>query len=262
MSRSPLLAVAAIALLGPFAAHAEQVSRTLDGKRLLVDVTCVAQVDIRPQAGLAGKVMVEANSNVEGELKDFAFAGGDTASVARARRDCTGTGNDRPKITVAIQVPAGIPIDIRNAGSTDFVIGPVGGTLAARLAGSGKVKAESVTDLDLSIAGSSDTQFAEVTGAGDIHIAGSGSMKIANAAMASLKIDIRGSGSVGIDQGKVGKLSAAIAGSGNLHVKADVQDADLSTFGSGSIDVAKVSGVLSSSRTGSGSIRIGHAGPG
>jgi hypothetical protein len=257
-----LFSAAAIALLAPLGARAEQIDQTLDGKRLSVDVTCVDTVEIQPQAELAGKVTVEASSTVDGELKDFVFTGGDAASVTRPHHHCTRVGDEGPKVTVAIRVPAAMPIEIKAAGSTNFIIGPVGGPLAAHLAGSGSIEAESVTDLQLSVSGSGDTAFAQVTGTGDVQIAGSGSMKIASAAMASLKLELSGSGNVGIDQGKIAKLAAAIAGSGDLRIRADVQDADLSAVGSGNIDIAKISGALASRKTSSGSIRIGRAGPG
>ena len=261
MSRSPIIAAAAAVTLLAFGpARAETIGRTIDGKSLSVEVSCVDKVEIQPQADLTGKVAVEATSTDASLLKDFAFTGGETASVTRDRRVCTM--NDRPKVFVSIKVPAGMAIDIRNGGSTDYTIGAVGGSLHARLAGSGNVTAETVTDLALNIAGSSDARIGQVSGPTDIRIAGSGDVKIAGATIPSLKIDVRGSGDVSVDQGQIGTLSAAVAGSGDLRIKADVQDATLSTVGSGIIEAAKVSGTLSSSKAGSGSIRIGRAGPG
>jgi hypothetical protein len=263
MSRSPIVAVAAaVTLLAFSSARAETISRTIDGKSLSIEVSCVDKVDIQPQADLAGKVTVEATSTDASLLTDFAFTGGETASVTRDRHTCVSILNDRPKVLVSIKVPAGMAIGIKNGGSTDYTIGAVGGGLHARLAGSGTVTAETVTDLELNIAGSSDARIAQLSGPTDIRIAGSGDVRIANATIPSLKIDVRGSGNVSVDQGRIGTLSAAVAGSGDLRIKADVQDATLSTVGSGSIDVTKVAGTLSSSKAGSGSIRIGHAGPG
>jgi len=264
MSPSPLLvAAAALTFLAFGPAQAETVRQTLDGTSLAIDVACVDNVDIQPQAGLAGKVMVEATSSDADDLKDFVFAGGAAASVTRPHHiACLKITDITRKILVSIKVPAGMAIDIRNGGSTDYVIGPVGGSLHARLAGSGDVAAENVTDLTLNIAGSSDAKIAQVSGPTEIQIAGSGDVKIADATIPSLKIDVRGSGNVSVDQGQIGTLSASVAGSGDLHIKANVQDAALSTVGSGDIDVAKVAGTLSSSKAGSGSIRIGRAGPG
>lgn len=254
-------AAAALTLFVPFLAQAESISRTLNGKRLAIAVPCVDTVEIQPEPDLAGKVTVEATSDVPGELRDFVFAGGETASVARERHACA-TILIQPKVTVSIHVPPGMAIDVKSSGSTNYVIGPVGGALSAHFAGSGNIKAESATDLDLSIGGSSDARFGRINGTTDIRIAGSGDVKIADGTMPSLKIDVRGSGEVRIDQGQIGTLEAKVAGSGNLKIKADVQDATLSTVGSGDIEVAKVTGVLSSSKVGAGTIRIGRAGPG
>ena len=261
MSHSPLLAVAAalsFLALGP--ARAETVSQTLDGTSLAIDVACVDEVDIQPQAGLAGKVMVEATSSDADDLKDFVFAGGATASVTRPHHIvCLKITDITRKITVAIKLPAGMAIDIKNGGSTDYVIGAVGGSLHASLAGSGDVTAETVTELNLNIAGSSDARIGQASGPTEIQIAGSGDVKIGSATVPSLKIDVRGSGDVSVDQGQIDTLSAAVAGSGDLRIHTTVKDAALSTTGSGDIEVTKVTGSLSSSRAGSGSIRVGRS---
>jgi hypothetical protein len=257
MSLKPLLA-AALTLIAVSPARAETVARTIDGKSLAIEVNCVDKVEIQPDASLSGKVAVEASSPDPDDLEDFVFTGGETASVTRERHVCVSQRIDRPGVTVAIKLPAGMAIDIHNGGSTDYVIGAVGGSLHAHLAGSGNITAETVTDLALSIAGSSDGRFGQVTGPAEIGIAGSGDVKIGSAAMPSLKIDIRGSGNVAVDRGQIGTLSAAVAGSGDISIHADVKDASLSSVGSGDIDVAKVSGALSSSKAGSGTIRAGR----
>jgi len=262
MSRHSLSAVAAAVLLlaaSPLA-HAATVGKTVDGKALSVDVNCVDRVEIQPQADLNGKIMVEATSSDASDLTDFAFTGGETASVTRPHHDfCLKITDVTRKILVMIHVPAGTPIDIRNAGSTDFVVGAVGGALHASLAGSGNLSDETVTALDLKISGSSDVRVGQLSGAASIQIAGSGDVKIGSATVPSLKIDVRGSGDVSVDQGQIDTLSDAVAGSGDLRIHTTVKDAALSTTGSGDIEVTKVTGSLSSSKAGSGSIRVGRS---
>lgn len=261
MSRHSLSAAAATIIvlsLASLAARAETVSQTLDGKTLSVDLACVDRVEIQPKAGLAGKVVVEATSTKDGELKDFVFKGGEAASVTREGRSCTSTGLDRPKTTVSIQVPAGMSIDIKNGGSTNYVVGAVG-ALHARLAGSGYLTSVSATDLDIRISGSSNVNVGQSSGPAKVEIAGSGDLRIGNTDMPSLKIDVRGSGKFAIDNGRIGTLTAAVAGSGALKIMATVQDATLSTVGSGDIEVAKVTGALSSNKAGSGTIRAGRS---
>jgi hypothetical protein len=262
MFRHALSAVAAaitVLSLASLAARAETVNQTLDGKALAIDVTCVDRVEIQPQASLAGKVIIAATSNKDGELKDFVFAGGATASVTRDRHTCISSKNDRPKTTISIQLPAGMAIDIKNGGSTDYVIGAVGGSLHAHLAGSGYLTAESATDLDVHISGSSNVNVRQSHGPAEVHIAGSGDVRIGDTDMSSFKIKIGGSGKVSIDNGRIGTLDASVAGSGALKIMATVQDATLSTVGSGNIEVAKVTGSLSSSKAGSGTIHAGRS---
>lgn len=261
MSRHSLSAAAAtffVLSLASLAARAETVSQTLDGKTLSVDLACVDKVEIQPKAGLAGKVVIEATSSKDGELKDFVFKGGEAASVTREGRSCPSTGLDRPKTTVSIQVPAGMAIDIQNGGSTNYVVGAVG-ALHAGLAGSGYLTAVSATDLDIRISGSSTVNVGQSNGPATVKLAGSGDLRIGNTDMPSFKIDVRGSGKVTIDNGRIGTLTAAVAGSGALKIMATVQDATLSTVGSGAIEVAKVTGTLSSSKAGSGTIRAGRS---
>lgn len=262
MSRHTISVAAAtltVLSLVSLTARAETINQTLDGKALAIDVTCVDQVEIQPQAGLSGKVTVEATSTKDGELKDFVLTGGETASVTREHHVCTRSSNDRPKIKVSVHVPAGMPIDIKNGGSTNYVIGTVGGSLHARLAGSGYLTADSATDLDVHISGSSNVNVRQTHGPAEVHIAGSGNVRIGDAEMHSLKIKVSGSGNVEIDNGGIGTLDASVAGSGVLKIMATVTDATLSTAGSGNIEVAKVTGSLSSSKAGSSTIRAGRS---
>jgi len=262
MSRPSLSAAAATFLvlgITSLPAGAETLNQTLDGKSLSVDVACVDQVEIQPKAGLAGKVMIEATSSKDGELKDFMFKGGDAASVTRERHACSSGAADRPKTRVVIQVSPGTALDIKSGGSTNYVIGAVGARLRARLAGSGFLRAETADDLDIRIAGSSTVNIGQADGPAKVEIAGSGSFRIGNTDMQSLKIDVRGSGKFTIDNGRIGKLDALVAGSGALRIMATVEDASLSTTGSGSIEVAKVTGSLSSNKAGSGTIHAGRS---
>ena len=262
MSRHNLSAAAATFILlslASLAVRAETVSRTLDGKTLSIDLACVDRVEIQPKAGLAGKVVVEATSGKDGELNDLVFKGGEIASVTRDGRSCTSTVRDRPKTTISIQVPAGMSIDIKNGGSTNYVVGAVGASLHARLAGSGYLTAVSATDLDIRISGSSNVNVGQTSGPAKVRIAGSGNFRIGNTDMPTLKIDVRGSGKFTIDNGRIGTLAASVAGSGALKIMATVQDATLSTVGSGNIEVAKVTGTLSSNKAGSGTIRAGRS---
>jgi hypothetical protein len=261
MSRHSLSAAAAtfiVLSLTSLAARSESVSQTIEGRTLSIDLACVDQVDIQPKAGLAGKVLVEATSSKDGELKDLIFKSGEIASVTREQHSCPSTGPDRPRTTVSIQVPAGMSIDIKSSGSTKYAVGAVG-VLHAHLAGSGYLTAVSADDLDIHISGSSNVNIGQTSGPAGVRIAGSGNFRIGNTDMPSLKISVRGSGKFTIDNGQIGTLTASVAGSGALKIMATVQDATLSSVGSGNIDVAKVTGTLSSNKAGSGAIRAGRS---
>ncbi|HVJ50875.1 MAG TPA: DUF2807 domain-containing protein [Aliidongia sp.] len=234
-------------------ARAESTSQTVEGEQLDIRTSCVKSVTIEPQAGLAGKVLVQATAASAEELAPLSFAGGETALIER-KGNCGGF--NEPTLVIDIKVPAGMPLDIHNGGSGDYVIGSVGGPLKAEFAGSGDLHGGDFTALQLAISGSSDVELGKLDGPVSIDIHGSGDARIGTAMAPDLKIAIAGSGNVEIEGGEIGNLDVAIAGSGDVRLNATAKEAALRTAGSGDIEVAHVTGNITQHSTGSGSIRI------
>lgn len=237
-------------------AQAETVNRSLDGSKLELRLSCVKSVEIQPSPALSGKVEIVAEAASHDELTplDFTAAGG-TAKIER-------TGNcismfSEPTLAIAVKVPVATPIDLHDAGSGKFTLGPVGSTLKIDIAGSGVVDAANATDLDLRIAGSGDLNLARLDGPAKIDIRGSGDARIEAGTLPSLAIELRGSGAFKLGSGEVGTVKADITGAGAVTIDGTVKDATLSTTGSGDIEIAKATGEVHSHKAGSGDIHIG-----
>ena len=251
----PSLFLTALAATMP--AGAETLSRSLDGTRLELRLSCVKSVAIDPEPGLAGKIEIVASAAAPDELDKLGFTGGAVAKIER-KGDCP-LHQDKPSLTLAIKVPPATPIDLEDAGPGDYKIGAVGAALKIDIAGSGDVEAADSTDLDLHIAGSGDVSLDRLNGPGKIAIRGSGDVTIGGGSMPNLAIELRGSGDTKIS-GEIGTLSASTVGSGDIQIDGGVKDAALSTFGSGDIEIAKATGSVKRSNTGSGTIKIGQQG--
>jgi DUF4097 and DUF4098 domain-containing protein YvlB len=253
-----ILLLSSAAIVGLLAlsdlSEAESQTKTIDGKQLEIRTTCVKTVTIEPQADLTGKIIVEATAKRADELGAITLTSGDAARIERKGR-CD---NDQEiTLVLNIKVPTGMPLDIRETGSGDYTIGAMAGPLKARFAGSGDLKAEEFTSVELEIAGSSDAEFGKINGPTSLSIHGSGDVKIASGTMPSLKVAVAGSGDVQMAAGDIGTLEVQVAGSGDVDLHATAQTASLNTAGSGDIRVAKVTGNVSQHSAGSGEIRIG-----
>jgi hypothetical protein len=238
-------------------AEAETVTKTLDGTKLELRLNCLKSATIDPEAGLHGKIEVEARADRSEELDALSFSGGSTVRVERTGNCPTMSHNGEPTLTLAIKVPAATPLDLRAGGSGRFRIGPVGAALAVDLSGSGEIEAERATDLDLEISGSGELKLRRLDGPGKVRISGSGTVTVDTGVMASFAAEVRGSGSVKVGSGEIGTLAASTTGSGDIRVGGTVKDAALATTGSGNIDIARVTGNVSRQKTGSGTIHTG-----
>lgn len=260
---------------------------TVDGTALAMNSPCAKSVSIEPSSDLSGKVEVAAKARRSSEIDQLDVAGGSTAAIGA--RKCGGgmphisfslftLGIDSgPSLEITVKVPAGTAIDIREAKSTDYRIGSVGGVLTADLSGSGDLSAEEATDPVLRLSGSGDAKFDKVTGKLQGRLSGSGDLSIGRADLASADLTVSGSGDVKVDEGdfstltvrlsgsgdlkvgdgRIGSLTLVSSGSANAHLASVVADADLSAGGSSDIDVNEVTGQLKQVRHGSATIKIG-----
>jgi hypothetical protein len=262
----------------------------VDGTALAVASPCAKQVTIEPAATLSGKVEVTATAERQAEIDQLDIAGGATASIGVRGRDCNGAGwrlsfglfrsgiENGPTLMIAVKVPAGMAIDIKETRSTDYQVGAVGGTLRLDLSGSGDVSAEEAKDLVAKLSGSGDARLERVQGSLEARLSGSGNLSVGRADVSDAALTLSGSGNASVEEGDFSQVAARLSGSGDLSlgdgkigtltlvssgsadagIDARVTDADLSVTGSSDVRIREVTGRIKQSRHGSGSIEIGR----
>ena len=283
------IGVAAVALMWDHRAKSTEKNWTVDGGALAIATPCAKTVTIEPSADLSGKIEVSARAKHRSEIDQLDIAGGTTASIGAREHGCKGGGphisfslfnlglTTGPSLEIAVKVPAGTAIDIKEAKSTDYQIGAVGGALTLDLSGSGDVSAEDAKDPVVHLSGGGSAQLDQASGRLEGRLSGSGDLSIGHADLASadlatsgsgdisadsgdftaLTVHMSGSGDLSLGEGKIGSLTLASSGSGSAEIEAVVGDADLSASGSSDIDLHEVTGQVKQSRRGSGEIKIG-----
>jgi hypothetical protein len=227
-------------------AHAETVTRSLDGTQLALSVNCLKAASIEPDPSLQGRIEIEAEAANHEELDPLEFTGGTTARIER-KGECRGHWFDDqhgPTLTLRIKVPAATPIDLDDVGAGDYKIGAVGAPLKLDISGSGDIDAALATDLDLRIGGSGNLDLHRLDGHARIGIHGSGDVAIDTGTLRGLDLDLHGSGDVKIAEGNVGPLAATLTGSGDFELHRQDGPAKIEIRGNG--DVAIESGKLPS----------------
>ncbi|MEA1651539.1 DUF2807 domain-containing protein [Nitrospirillum sp. BR 11164] len=253
------LSLAALTAAG--AAWAGERSWALDGRELRVTTPCARTVDITASAS-ARDVRIQATADDPKELDQLTASGGGTAQLGISGRRCYREGDDwkrwQPTLRITITVPAGIPLDVQEGGSTDYQASGGFGALALTLDGSGNFKVDRVAGgAQVRVHGSGDTQLDRLEGALKVRVAGSGNVGITQMAGPSTDLESSGSGTITIGGGSGGTTQAKLSGSGNVTLPA-VQDLRLTIDGSGDLVVAKAQGALSAHLGGSGTLTI-HA---
>jgi hypothetical protein len=266
MNLSPAIALVAMTLIAS-AAQSETAAITLHGKRIVVYNVCANVIAIEPGAADHAVEVVATYRNAtdfaalimtSGEDARIANGGGSICVDESGGLSVTSTsGNNimvgagqfivngkvitredlRPTtLELQIKVPYGLPIAIQSALSS-IAIGQTDGTLDVQLYGSGGIDAKSVSILTVMLSGSGSLHVGTVSG--------------------NARIQLMGSGSVAVEEGKIPSLTVSIAGSGDFRYGGAVKQANLTVSGSGNIALDHAPESLSTSRTGSGSIRAG-----
>jgi len=200
-------------------------------------------------------------------------------------RDCRGSGDnirvvvrdvgdvawkDMPQIV--IRTPRDVDIDaggavwgtvgrsaslkLGNAGCGDWTVANVEGAMQISQAGSGDTRTGSAGAAKLRSAGSGDTVVGDIHGPLDVDIAGSGDVTAASIAGA-LDVHIMGSGDVKIAGGHATTMSVGVAGSGDVDFRGVAETLKARVAGSGDIRARQVTGQVSKTIMGSGSITVG-----
>jgi len=246
----------------------------------------VARVTVIPENRSDVKVeIVSANPRLPLEVRTFAGQTIVDGRLGHRIRDCRGRSegvvvkvrdvgeiawHEMPQIV--IHTPRDVDVDaggavwgsvgrsaslkLGNAGCGDWTVANVEGAMRISQAGSGDTHAGSAGTAKIRVAGSGDTIVGDVRGGLDVDIAGSGDVTAASVA-GPLDVHIAGSGDVKIAGGHATTMSVGVAGSGNVNFGGVADSLRARIAGSGDVRAKQVTGNVSKTVMGSGSVTIG-----
>lgn len=214
---------------------------TLTGNRLAVDVACARHVQIQPDPGLQGSIVVHATADHPEELDRLVLEQQDGVRVRNTPGQCwkpDGTGSWQPTLALSIRTPLRTPLSIDAPGDVTYAIGDVGGPLRLDLSGSVRLESGSVGPVQAELSGDDRVRIAAVEG--------------------DARIEVSGSGQVIVERGQVGHAALEVSGDGSIRIGAPIVDASAEISGSGTIALTRVSGTLSRDVSGSGTVTVGQ----
>ena len=247
----------------------------------------VARVTVIPEARADIKVdVIQPNTRLPIEVRSF---GGRTivdGSLGSRIRGCHGRGEammvrvrgvgdvawkDMPQIV--IHTPKDVDLDaggavwgsvgrsaslkLGNAGCGDWTIATTEGELRVSQAGSGDTHAGSAGAARVHVAGSGDALIGDVRGQLEVDIAGSGDVTVASIS-GPMKVHVAGSGDVKVGGGKATTMAVSVMGSGNVDFRGVADSLHATVAGSGDVKARQVTGQVSKTVMGSGSVTIGN----
>ncbi len=143
------------------------------------------------------------------------------------------------------------------AGCDQWTIANVEGALELHDAGVSIIHAGTAGSLDVRTAGMSDVTTHEIANGAEYHVSGVGKIH-ALAVSGPIKVHIAGHADVTIDGGHASDIDVHIAGSGKLRDLGSAETLEAAIAGSGDINVAHVSGAVTKSIAGAGTVTVGR----
>jgi len=246
----------------------------------------VARVTVVPENRSDIKVeVIQANPRLPLVVREF---GGRTivdGDLRRRIRNCRGRGDNisvrvrdvgevgfRDMPQIVIHTPRDVDVDaggavwgsvgraasvhLGNAGCGDWTVANVDGELRVSQAGSGDTRAGAAGSAHVRVAGSGDTVVGEVRGPLEVDIAGSGDVS-AQAVSGALEVHVAGSGDVKVASGHATSMAVTVAGSGDVSFGGVADSLKARIAGSGDVRARQVTGNVSKTVMGSGSVTIG-----
>jgi hypothetical protein len=218
---------------------------------LILTIRVPAGMPLRIEEGASADYQIGA---VGGPL-DLALAGSGDVKAANAnqlRALLSGSGD------VAIGQLAG-KLEAKASGSGNLTVnaGTVG-PVKAILSGSGNLTLPAIGALELLTTGSGDTKVQSLAGDVEVQTSGSGNLAVGQVQAGSVKLQATGSSDIKFGGGSINSLMIMASGSRDIEIDAAVTDATISSSGSSSVRIPKVSGKLVQNSSGSGRLSINH----
>jgi len=147
-------------------------------------------------------------------------------------------------------------VDLSAAGCGVWTVANVSGALKVTSAGSGDVRGGSAGSADLRLGGAGGIVVGDVAAGLEASTAGSGDVKVASV-RGPFRARIVGSGDIIVGGGAVSAIDATIIGAGDIRVSGAAQSLNARIVGAGDVSLGHVSGPVTKSVVGSGSVNVG-----
>jgi hypothetical protein len=212
------------------------------------DVVGRLRIDVKPQAkttiqvsGLKNRVSAVT---IRADGDQLVVAGRNDGSVWDWKNwfNFTEEHDSAKDLDVHIVVPKGTDIDVQDMiGDGKIVIADIDGELHLDIAGSGRIKAGSASDVHAAVAGSGSADMAAIKNGLHLDIAGSGDFT-ATKVNGPVHVSIVGAGSVHIPQGVANPLHVDIMGAGDFIFGGQAVDPHVSAIGAGRVKIRSYTG--------------------
>lgn len=246
----------------------------------------VARVTVIPENRSDVKVdVIQTNPRLPLEVRNFAGRTIVDGRLGWRIRDCHGHGDatsvrvrevgevgwrDMPQIVIHtprdVDVNAGgavwgsvgrsASLKLGNAGCGDWTVANTDGELRLSQAGSGDTRAGSAGSANIRVMGSGDASLGPVQKALDIDIAGSGDVSVSSVS-GPMKVHVKGSGDLKVAGGRATEMDVSVFGSGNVDFRGSADSLKATVSGSGDVRAKQVTGQVSKTVMGSGSVTVG-----
>lgn len=248
----------------------------------------VARVTVVPQDRADVKVeIIKAHPELPLSVETTAGRTIIDGGLRRKIRDCNGMGerpsirvrgvgkvpyDDLPQVVIytpkSVDVTAGGAVQgaigrsamlkLRNSGCAAWTIADVAGAAHIHQSGAGGVRMGAAERLDVQLSGAGNIRATRVRQGGlEAQLSGAGNVRIAEVS-GPVNARVSGVGQIDVDGGRVSQMRATVSGIGQVEFAGSAADLDASISGLGSIRVKEVTGSVTKSVSGGGSVRIGN----
>jgi hypothetical protein len=273
-----LILLAAAATLSAGAAHAASVEIRDAAARVTVVPQDRADIKVdivKAHPGLPLQVSVSGDRTlIDGGLRRRIHGCNDMADKARVR--VSGVGrvdyDELPQVVIytprAVDVTSGGAVQgaigrsgslrLHNSGCAAWTIADVAGAAEVRQSGAGAVRMGQAERLDLRLSGAGQVRATRIRQGGlEAQLSGAGGLHV-DEVRGPVDARVSGVGQVDVEGGRASLVRASVSGIGGVVFDGSAQDLDASISGLGSIRVKEVTGSVSKSVSGAGSVRIGN----
>ena len=245
--------------LVPALAAAQSLHTEIAGTSLKIDGPCAAQVGIRIDPSLAGRVVLDATADRAEEIAALRTETvRDTATIRRAPEECP---DGRPTLKLAVRIPPRTPIAIDDGGTAAYQLPDTEAPLAIDSSGSMSLRAGAIGPLSLDNSGSATIDIGRISGPAQVDVSGSGDITIHAGDIDALNVDASGSGRLRYGSGTIRAVQISSSGNTDITIGATVGAVSADLSGSGMVRLHRVTGPVSQDSEGAGQMIIENRSP-